>query len=461
MNSASFMSRFLSPRSVALIGLSRATGEGSFNLLENLFHMGYKGRIYPVNPNAEEILGVRCYPTALEIPESVDLAVILTPRGQVPSVVSECTKRGIKAIIVVSQGFADADKEGKRLQQEITRIAYQGGARIIGPNTFGTVNAFHSFSTAFMKLELKPLPIGLVCQTGVMFIGFPGIRLFGKGIDLGNTCDIDFADCVDYFGDDPEVRLIVLHIEGLRDGRRFLETVSRVARRKPILALKTGRSKDGARAAQSHTGSLSGSDEVYNAGFKQAGVIRAYDIEELGDLVEGFLHLPPMRGRRLGVASITGAGGIIAADACEKYGLQLAQLSPVALEKIAALSPLWMSVGNPVDMWPASMISGYPYDHVVKTTLETLLADEEVDAVLYMTTEIENEPALYVGEVIFDVASRFPYKPIVCWRYSPYISEASSRLEQSRRVLVYPSCERAVRTLAAIANYYERIAAPE
>jgi acyl-CoA synthetase (NDP forming) len=461
MDSTSFMSCFLIPRSVALIGLSRATGEGSYNLLENLFHLGYRGRIYPVNPNAQEILGVRCYATVSEIPEAVDLAVILTPRELVPSVVSECTNRGIKAIIVVSQGFADADEKGKRLQQEISWIANQGGARIIGPNTFGTVNAFHSFSTAFMKLELKPLPIGLICQTGVMFIGFPGIRLFGKGIDLGNACDIDFADCVDYFGDDPEVSLIVLQIEGLRDGRRFMETARQVAKRKPIIALKTGRSKAGARAAQSHTGSLSGSDEVYNASFKQSGVIRVYDIEELGDLVGGFLHLPPMRGRRLAVASITGAGGIIAADACERYGLQLAQLSPLSLDKIAALSPPWMSIGNPVDMWPASMISGHPYDHVVKTTLEALLGDEGVDAVLYMTTEIESEPALDVAEAIFDVTGRFPTKPIVTWRYSPHISQASARLEQSRRVLVYPSCERAVRTLTALATYYERIAAPE
>jgi len=461
MDNASIMRRFLAPRSVALIGLSRATGEGSFNLLENLFHLGYGGRIYPVNPNAQEILGARCYATASEIPEAVDLAVILTPRGLVPSMVSQCTKRGIKAIIVVSQGFADADEEGKRLQQEITRIAHQGGARIIGPNTFGTVNAFHRFSTAFMKLELNPLPIGLICQTGVMFIGFPGVRLFGKGIDLGNACDIDFPDCVDYFGDDPEVRLIVLHIEGLRDGRRFLEAVKRVARRKPILALKTGKSEAGAKAARSHTGSLAGSDEIYNAGFKQAGVIRVGDIEELGDLVRGFLRLPPMRGRRLGVASITGAGGIIAADACERYGLQLAELSPPALDKIAALSPPWMSISNPVDMWPASMISGHPYDHVIKTTLEALLGDEGVDAVLYMTTEIEREPALDVAEAIFEVAGKFPPKPVVCWRYSPHVSQASARLEQSRRVLAYPSCERAVRTLAALATYYERIAAPE
>ena len=461
MDSTSVMERFLAPRSVALIGLSRATGEGSFNLLENLLNQGYGGRIYPVNPHAQEILGVRCYATASEIPEAVDLAVVLTPRGLVPGVVNECTKRGIKAIIVVSQGFADADDEGKRLQQEMTRIAHRGGARLIGPNTFGTVNAFHRFSTAFMKLELKPLPIGLICQTGVMFIGFPGFRLFGKGIDLGNACDIDFPDCLDYFGDDPEIKLIVLHIEGLSDGRRFVETARRVVRRKPILALKTGRSKAGAEAARSHTGSLSGSDKVYDASFKQAGVIRAGDIEELGDIVRGFMHLPPMRGRRLGVASITGAGGIIAADACDRYGLQLAPLSTKALDKIAAMSPPWMSVGNPVDMWPASMISGHTYDHVVKTTLEALLGDDGVDAVLYMTTELEGEPSLDVADAIFEVAGRFPSKPIVRWRYSPHINQASVRLEQSGRVLAYPSCERAVRSLAALAAYYERTSAPE
>jgi len=458
MDDSSVMKRFLAPNSVALVGLSRASDERSFNLLGNLLHLGYRGRVYPVNPNADEILGVKCYGAVSELPEAVDLAVILTSRGLVPSMVRECTKRGIKAIIVVGQGFADADEEGTRLQREMTQIAHKDGARIIGPNTFGAVNAFHPFSSAFIKLDLRPLPIGLVCQTGVMFVGFPGFRLIGKGIDLGNACDIDFPECVDYFGDDPEVRLIVLHVEGLRDGRRFMESVRRVVRRKPILILKTGRTKSGARAAASHTGSLSGSDEIYDAAFKQAGAIRIGDVEELGDVVRGFLHLPPMRGRHLGVITVTGAGGIIAADACERYGLELAQLSPSTLAKITALSPPWMGINNPVDIWPASMISSHPLDHVVRTSLEALLGDEQVDAVLYMTTELEEEPALDVADTIFDVASKYPLKPIVSWRYSPNISQASARLEQSGRVLAYPSCERAVRSLATIASYYERIA---
>jgi acetyltransferase len=263
--------------------------------VENLGNCGYQGKVYPVNPNYKEILGKRCYPSVKEIPGDVDLAIIVTPRKVVPQIVSQCGEKGIKAAIVVGQGFSDsADEEGKRLQQQLVEVARNGGVRILGPNTVGSANAFINFTTSFLKqTDIRKLPVGVVCQSGLFFGTVGRLRLLGKGLDLGNSCDIDVAEAMEYFAEDPQVKVIVLHIEGIRNGKRFREVARRVVKKKPVLVLKTGRSERSARAAQSHTGSLVGKDEVWDAVFKQCGIIRANDIDELGDLVRAFSYLPP------------------------------------------------------------------------------------------------------------------------------------------------------------------------
>jgi acetyltransferase len=204
------MKLFMEPKSVALVGLTRATGFGGWNTLECLLNYGYKGKIYPVNPATEEILGFKCYPSVKAIPGEIDLAVILTPGQTVPQLVKECTDKGIKAITVVAQGLADGDVHGEKLQEEIVRLAHDGGARIIGPNTFGTGNAFIKFNSAFTFIDMKEVPIGVICQTGLFMSGLPSFPMVGKGIDLGNTGDVDFSDGLEYFENDHQVKVIFL-----------------------------------------------------------------------------------------------------------------------------------------------------------------------------------------------------------------------------------------------------------
>jgi acetyltransferase len=206
------MKLFLEPHSIALVGISGDTGPEARNILQNLLSRGYKGKLYPINPRCDEILGVRAYGSVSDLPETPDLALILTPRHLVPRLVKECIDKGIKAIAIVAQGFADSDEEGRRMQQEIIATARSAGARILGPNTFGVANAFINLNTAFVLTRMEKIPIGVICQTGFFFAGFPRMSVVGKALDVGNTSDVDFVDGLTYFEKDEDVKIVVLYV---------------------------------------------------------------------------------------------------------------------------------------------------------------------------------------------------------------------------------------------------------
>jgi len=447
------LKRFLEPRSVAVIGVPRRTGVGD-NVFENLLHFyHFSGRVYAVNPNATEILGHRVYPSIKEVPEVVDLAVLMVGRAAVPAVVRQCVDKGIKALAVTAQGLADSDEEGKRLQAEIVGIAQSGGARVIGPNSFGVANVFNGLNTAFIRSEMHRVPIGSVIQTGLFFNS--KFMLVGKGVDIGNTCDIDFADCLEYFEHDQDVRLIALHIEGIKDGRRFIQVASRVARKKPILALKPGRSVKGANLTQSHSGSLAGNDKVYDAVFRQCGIIRVADVEELADLARAFVRLPPMRGRRVGMLTASGACAVMAADACQSYGMELAELSPETRRLITQVSPPWARPGNPIDLVPSALIQGLGTQEAFRLLLNALLRDKGVDGVIFVMPTLATQKGTWdVSAQASDAANSFPEKPVVCWLSNPRLNGSGDLYEQNSKVTVFPSVERCVRTLARLYQYH-------
>jgi len=453
VNTVQLLKLFIEPRSVALVGLTRSTGPLAWNTLEHLLNYGFKGKLYPVNPSANEILGVKCYPSVREIPDDIDLAVILTPRSVVPKLIKECTEKGIKAITVVGQGFADGDAEGKELQAEIVRIAREGGARIMGPNTFGTANAFINFSSAFVHTDMQEVPTGIICQSGLFFGGLPKFPILGKGIDLGNACDIDFSDGLEYFEDDPDVKVILLYIEGLKDGRRFIEVASRVAKKKPIIAVKSGQSEAAALAAQSHSGSLAGRDEVFDTVFKKCGVIRVTAVEEFHDLSKAFLRLPLMKGRGIGIITMTGGGGIMATDACARHNLGLAKLSPESVGKLDALAPSWQHFENPADIWPPSMISGIPLPAMIRNTLETYLVDDNVHGVMIIMPPFPSKYAHLVFESI-KLTNQFE-KPVVIWLYGTEVEDLVSWLENEGRIVYYPTMDQALNVLSRLNDYYE------
>ncbi|MFQ5826180.1 MAG: acetate--CoA ligase family protein [Dehalococcoidia bacterium] len=448
------MRLFLEPRSIALVGASRRTGDGN-NVFENLKVYGFPGKLYPVNPRAEEILGERAYPSVSDIPEVPDLALISTPRASVPQMVGECVAKGIKAIIIVAQGLADADDEGRRLQEEAVRIAREGGARLLGPNTFGTANAFCHLNTAFIFFPMEKVPVASISQSGFLFGGTPRQRLVGKAIDLGNSGDIGFTEALEYFGADPDIKVIVLYVESIRNGRQFLEVARRVAEKKPIIALKGGVTPLGAEAAQSHTGSLTGRNEVYEAAFRQCGIIQAGDVDELEDLVVSFLHLPVLRGRRLGVMTITMGAGVLAADACARHGMELASLSSRTRAKLAELLPPWLGASNPVDLGP-SAFTPWGSKEVMRQSLEALLTDPGVDAVLLVVSTNPME-VRDITAVTAPAVEAHPEKPVVSWVYNTDIGEEiSARYRNAGKMVVYLTLGRAMKALSRVAGYWER-----
>jgi acyl-CoA synthetase (NDP forming) len=452
-NTVEIMKLFMEPESIALVGLTRATGPFGWNVMEHLKAYGYKGKLYPVNPGADEILGVKCYRSLADIPDEIDLAVILTPSKHGPKLVKECVDKGIRAITIVGQGYADGDAEGKRLQEEIVRIARDGGARIVGPNTFGTGSAFHKFNTAFTKVDMREVPTGVICQTGLYISGLPYFHIVGKGIDIGNACDIDFSDGLEYFEDDPQVEIIMLYIEGMRDGRRFMETAKRVSKKKPILALKSGRCEGSARAAQSHSGSLAGSDEAYDAAFKQSGIIRVTGENEFEDMTKAFLKLPLMKGRNVGIISITGGGAIMATDACARHGLNLARLSDASLNKLKPLAPPWQQLGNPADIWPSSMIAGNPLNVVLGTVIEAFAADDNVDG-LFIILPGEYHPLMDPVLDCFRIIDKFD-KPAVLWCYSIDIDTVVPLILSKGRIIHYRTMDQAANVLSKLNDRYE------
>lgn len=445
------MDSFFNPISVAIIGITRKSGPGSYNLMENMLNYGYQHKIFPVNTNAKEILGQKSYSNIKDIKQKVDLAILILPRELVPKSISECAESGVKAAIVVGQGFADVGTKGKELQQEIVKIVKDKGIRILGPNTLGVVNNFNHFTTSFMPLIQEKAPTGLICQSGIFFVGAENFTgHVGKGIDIGNACDIGFSESLKYLGEDPDIKIIAMHMEGLKQGRQFLSLASRIAKEKPIVIFKTGQSEKGARNAASHSGTMAGHYQIYRAALKQSGVHFLDEDGQMRDAVKTLLYLPPMKGNRVAVITPTGAGGIMVSDALERYGLRLASLSETTIKQTAALSPEWMLLGNPLDIWPAAMKNRLGAVYTI--ALKAVLADHNVDGVLCIGIAPVNSESAYldVSEVINEAALKESDKPVVAWIYGSNQKEINEKLERKKRVGAYQTIERAVWSLSLL-----------
>ena len=376
------------PRSVAVVGASATPYKAGYNIVNNLLTMGYEGEIYPVNPKTEEILGLKAYPAVDQIPHPVETAIIATPSRAAVDVMRDCARKGVQAVIIISSGFSEGSEEGKLLEREVAAIARQAGIHLVGPNTTGILNAENRFTSSFLPIDKLP-PSGnaaFVAQTG-LFLGILFEQIlcsehFGisKVAGLGNKADVDDADILEYLAGDAQTEVVAMYIEGLSDGRRFLKVAREIIREKPLVVLKAGTTEAGAEAALSHTASLAGRAEVFEAACRQAGILMVNSFEEMLDVVKAFSFLPLPRGNRVGVIHYTGAGCVIAADVCQKEGLELAEFSPTTVEAIREITPAWHRIRNPVDLWPA--IERNWVDTAYGVTIEAALSDEGVDALV-------------------------------------------------------------------------------
>ncbi len=445
----------LFPKTVAVIGASRNLSKAGTIILKNLLNHGFKGKIYPVNPKTEEILGLKTYKEIGEIPEKVDVAVVAVKAEKVPKIMEECVKKGVKGTVIISSGFAEEGR--KDLEEEILKIAKKEGLRIIGPNTTGVYNTENNFITSFVQLiKSGKGDIAFIAQTG-LFLGFQLEHLLtheklklSKVIGLGNKCDIDDAEALNYLRKDKQTKVVAIYLEGLKDGRKFLEEAKKTSASKPIIILKSGITPEGSKVALSHTGSLTGKKEVFNAACKQAGLIQVETFTEMTTLLKSFSKLPLPKGNKLAVMSVTGAGCVLAADYVSSTNLKITPLSKKTVTHLQSKSPNWHKVKNPVDMWP--ILEKIGIEEGYKEILYSLYRDKKVDNILIVFGDMKKLEASISN--VKPPWKNKPKKPIVATLtgYRSKVERTKEELEK-QGIPVYHDIRDSVFALSKLYQY--------
>ena len=444
------------PRSIAVIGATRRRGSIGREILANLLGSEFNGKVFPVNPKEEVLHSIKCYPKVTAIPDHVDLAVIVVPATQVVDVAIECGVKGVKGLVVITAGFREVGPRGTDMEHKLLEVVRKYGMRMIGPNCMGVINTHPEFSMNATFASVPPLPgkIGFMSQSGALGEAILAharrLRLgFSMFASMGNKADVSGNDLLRYWEDDPDTQLILLYLESLGNPRRFTQIARQISRKKPILAVKSGRTAAGARAVSSHTGAmlLSG-DAATEALFEQCGVLRVSTIEELFDLALAFSTQTAPHGRRVAILTNAGGPGILATDACVALGLQIAEFSPETKAKLRSHLLPESSVENPVDLLPAGGPDEYRF------ALETILQDPRVDSVLV----IHVMPIMINAEEVahrITETSRGCGKPVL----GVFMGSQERLLAVSEvfhhRVPMYTFPESAAKALAALTRYSE------
>jgi len=381
------MARLLEPHSIAVVGAGRQRGTIGHELLRNLLANGFQGPVYPVNPSASYVASIPCWPSVKAIPGEVDLAVIAVPEPAVEQAVEDCGEKGVSALVVITAGFAERGSVGSDTQRALAALAHRHGMRMVGPNCFGVINTNPSVSMNATFAPETPLPghVGFASQSGglgIAILGEAAARDLGLSsfVSMGNKADVSGNDLLQWWEEDQATTVIMLYLESFGNPRKFNRIARRVGHSKPIIAVKSGRSQAGTRAASSHTAALASSDDAVDALFHQTGVVRVETIEELFDVGEILAHQPVPTGRRVTIVGNAGGPGVLAADACISHGLEVPELSADLQSVLADLLPPGASVGNPIDLAASATAEGYTQ------ALDALLASDEIDAVIVIFT---------------------------------------------------------------------------
>ncbi|NIO38575.1 CoA-binding protein [Candidatus Bathyarchaeota archaeon] len=457
---------FFEPKSVAVVGASRNPVKFGHILLKNLIDLGFQGKIYPVNPNADKVLGLQAYPRVDTIDDDIDLATIVVPASIVPRIMKDCSEKKVKGVVICSSGFREAGEVGRKLEEEVLATAKKAAIRVIGPNTTGILNTSNNFTTSFAPLpKLRKGNVAFIAQTGLFaaaaFWWIVSKHPFGisKIVGLGNKSDVDDAEVLEYLADDEDTQVIAIYMEGVKNGRRLLRVFKKVAEHKPIIVLKSGRSPEGVKASMSHTGSLAVKDEIFDAACKQTGVIRVSgDLEDLLDVTKAFALQPLPLGNKVGIITVTGAGGVMAADECSRHGLELAILSDNTLDRIRRDMPSWAKVNNPVDIEPLFEVVGP--ESSMRIALEAALEDEGVDAAIVLFVAVPRLiPFFKVKDVIRSMMEnikkkKLEHKPILVHflGFKETVDSWTAELEEES-VPVYSSIDRCVKSLGHLWKY--------
>jgi len=442
------LNAFSSPQSIAVIGASREEDKLGFAVLHNIVQYGYRGKVYPVNPKAEEILGLTCYASVLDIPDPVELVVIVIPAKYVAQVLEECGKKSVKGAIIISAGFRETGSQGSKMERELVEIARRYEMRLVGPNCLGIIDTVGSMNVSFAVGMPRRGKIAFMSQSGALCTSILDMALaenvgFSRFVSLGNKADLNEIDFVEAWGKDPESRVVMAYLEGIVNGAQFMDVARVVTKKKPFIAVKSGSTSAGSRAVSSHTGTLAGSEKAYDSAFNQSGIIRADSVQELFDYSIAFARQPLPKNDRIAIVTNAGGPGIMATDALERAGLQLASMESETMTHLREKLPAAASVLNPVDVLGDALADRYAM------AIETVLNDPNVGGLIVILTpqimtQIE-ETARAVGE-----ASRKFDKPILASFMGEMNTAAGVKILNQYNVPNYVVPERAVAALRAM-----------
>lgn len=448
------------PQSVAVVGASPDPNRLGHQVLRNIVKHDYAGNIYPIHPKAKRVLGLQAYPSVLDVPDPIDLAVIVIPTEHVISVVEQCGEKGIKGLIIITAGFKEVGGEGKKLERELLDTVRRYNMRMVGPNCLGVIDTVSKLNASFAALMPNAGEIAFMSQSGALCTAIldwsknQGMG-FSRFVSLGNKSDIDEVALLQAWDQDPHSKVILAYLEGINDGQGFIAAARHITRNTPVIAIKSGVTEAGTRAASSHTGSLTGSENAYEAAFSQSGIIRARTMGELFDLATVFAYQPVMKGNQIAIVTNAGGPGIIATDATERSGsIKMATFTQETIARLQQDLPPTANVFNPIDVIGDARSDRY------RVAIRAALADPNVDGLVVLLTPQAGTDNEEIARVIHELSKDID-KPVVTSFMGDYSLGPSKEILNQCRIPNYTFPERAVQSLASMARYHQSRTRPE
>jgi acyl-CoA synthetase (NDP forming) len=449
--------KFFYPESVVVIGASAVPHKPGNDVIRNILANGYGGKLYLVNPKGEEILGMKAFPSIQDLPEGIDLAVVVLPAALNPQAIRDCAAKGIKAVVLAAGGFSEVDEKGEELQEELTHAVRETGVRVIGPNTSGHTSTPHKFtSTFFPQGKIPGGPISYIAQTGnfathtMRYITTGENFGVARVVGLGNKVDIEESDVLEYYAQDPETRAIFIYLESFKNPRRFFPIAREVTRKKPVFLLKGGATAEGAKEAVAHTAAMAAEDRVIDGALKQAGIVRLYQYSHLFLAAKALASMPLPKGNRVSFLAPSGAMLVVLTDLCLSLGLKVPDFEENTRQFLQSISPPIVRMRNPVDIWFSAGIHGVEFAYREGT--EAALRDPNIDAVIpiLLLTDDTGVPPL---DFLVDLARKYPEKPIyVTFTGEKKHMDAGKAFLEPRGVPTYPLIEEPFEVLSLLAR---------
>jgi acetyl coenzyme A synthetase (ADP forming)-like protein len=442
-----------SPDSVAVVGASANPSKLGYVITDNILKYGFEGKVYPINPSQDEILGLTAYPSVTDVPDPVDLAVIAVPSKVVANVMKDCGEKAVRAAIIITAGFRETGAEGRKMEREVMEIARRHGIDVLGPNCLGLIDTNSSLNASFAASMPQRGQISFMSQSGALCTGVLDWAAvnhvgFSRFVSLGNKGDLDEVDFIRAWKDDPNTKVVMAYLEGVVDGDAFIEAATELTREKPFVVVKAGTTSAGSRAVSSHTGTLAGSDTAYDAAFDKTGILRARSVGDLFAYATALAYQPLPRGRRVAIVTNAGGPGIMATDACEEHGLTLPRMTDNTVERLREVLPPAAGFYNPIDVLGDALADRY------MAALRAALEDENVDAAIVLLTPQAMTEIEATAEAIVELSQEYG-KPVLASFIGGKDVAAGNEILGRGNIPFYDFPEQAAEALVTMVHYQE------